>query len=55
MVMTLFSGLGVVSVMAAPSRLTWFRLATSKSARFGAASPTLFVRKIRIHPVKAAG
>jgi hypothetical protein len=34
------SGLGVVSVMAAPSRLTWLRLATSKSARFGAASPT---------------
>jgi hypothetical protein len=26
--------------MAAPSRLTWLRLATSKSARFGAASPT---------------
>src|SRR5262245_40204569 len=39
-VMTLFSGLGVGSVMAAPSRLTWLRLATSKSARFGAASPT---------------
>src|SRR5438067_1819075 len=38
--MTLFSGLGVGSVMAAPSRLTWLRLATSKSARFGAASPT---------------
>jgi hypothetical protein len=39
-VMTLFSELGVVSVLAAPSRLTRLRLATSKSARFGAASPT---------------
>jgi hypothetical protein len=38
------SGLGVVSFMAAPSlRLLWLRLATSSSARFGAASPYLFV------------
>jgi len=38
--MTLFSGLGVSSDMAAPSWLAWLRLATSSSARFGAASPT---------------
>jgi hypothetical protein len=34
-VMTLFSGLGVVSVMAAPSRLTWLRLATSSQPDSG--------------------
>jgi hypothetical protein len=44
--MTLFSRLGVVSVMAAPSRLNLVAFATSKSARFGAAQPYLFVRKI---------
>src|SRR5690349_9370881 len=38
--MTAPSGLGVVSVMAAPFSLSWLRLATSSSARFGAASPT---------------
>jgi hypothetical protein len=30
-------------IMAAPSRLIWLRLATSKSARFGAASPTYLI------------
>jgi hypothetical protein len=44
-VMTLFSGLGAGSVMAAPSRLTWLRLATSRSAGFGAASPTYFCER----------
>ena len=39
-VMTVFSGLGVSSDMAAPSRWAWLRLATSSSARFGAASLT---------------
>jgi hypothetical protein len=39
-VMTLPSGRGVVSVMAASFLLSWLRLATSSSARFGAASPT---------------
>ena len=38
--MTLPRGLGVVSVMAAPFLLSWLRLATTSSARFGAASPT---------------
>jgi hypothetical protein len=38
--MTLPNGLGVVSVMAAPFSLSWLRLATSSSARFGAAGPT---------------
>jgi hypothetical protein len=33
-------------VMAVPFLLSWLRLATSSSARFGAASPYLFVRKI---------
>jgi hypothetical protein len=32
--------------MAVPFLLSWLRLATSSSARFGAASPYLFVRKI---------
>jgi hypothetical protein len=45
-VMTLPNGLGVVSVMAALLSLTWFRLATSSSARFGGRQPYLFVRKI---------
>jgi hypothetical protein len=40
-VMTLFSGLGVVSVMAALLSAHLLRLATSKSAKFGAASPYL--------------
>ena len=44
--MTLPNGLGVVSVMAALLSLTWLRLATSSSARFGGRQPYLFVRKI---------
>src|SRR5262245_15359725 len=51
--MKLFSGFAVVSVMAAPSRLTWLRLATSKSARFGAAGWLWPVRHRRLQ--RAAG
>jgi hypothetical protein len=46
--------------MAVPFLLSWLRLATSSSARFGAASPYLFVRKIpyviaESHPLKPVG
>jgi len=44
-VMTLPNGVGVVSLMAAPFSLSWLRLATSSSARFGAASPTQFCER----------
>jgi hypothetical protein len=39
-VMTLPRGRGVVSLMAAPFLLSWLRLATKSSVRFGAASLT---------------
>ena len=45
--MTLPNGLGVVSVMAALLLLTWLRLATSSSAKFGAASPTYLCEEFR--------
>lgn len=38
--MTLFNEHGVVWVMAAPSQISWLRLATSNTARFGATSHT---------------
>ena len=51
-VMILFSGLGVVSVMRLLLLLAWLRLATSKSARFGSVSPTqLYETSVRHHIV----
>jgi hypothetical protein len=44
--MTLPSGLGVFSVMAASFCLSWLRLSTSSSARFGAASPTQLCERL---------
>ena len=46
-VTTLPKGLGVVSIMAAPFLLSWLPLATSSSARFGAASPTQLCETFR--------
>src|SRR6516225_4240988 len=51
--MTLPNGLGVFSVMAASFCLSWLRLATSSSARFGAASPTQLCERFTTSSVGA--